>query len=61
MPVSVKPLPQAYEPKEAEPRWQQAWERGKVYAWDESLPREQTYVIDTPPPTVSIQALVVTL
>ena len=49
----MKPLPKNYDHKEAEPRWQQRWEEAKVYAWDESQPRENTFVIDTPPPTVS--------
>ncbi|MDA0781595.1 MAG: valine--tRNA ligase [Rickettsiales bacterium] len=49
----MKPLPNKYDHKETESRWQKAWEENKVYAWDESQPRENTYVIDTPPPTVS--------
>src|ERR1700685_4304921 len=49
----MKPLPKNYDHKEAEPRWQQRWEDGKIHAWDESQPRENTFVIDTPPPTVS--------
>jgi valyl-tRNA synthetase len=49
----MKPLPKKYNHKETESRWQKAWEDAKVYAWDESQPRENTYVIDTPPPTVS--------
>lgn len=49
----MKPLPKNYDHKEAEPRWQQRWEETRVYAWDESQPRENTFVIDTPPPTVS--------
>ncbi|PIR39430.1 MAG: valine--tRNA ligase [Alphaproteobacteria bacterium CG11_big_fil_rev_8_21_14_0_20_39_49] len=49
----MKPLPNKYDHKETESRWQKAWEENRVYAWDESQPRENTYVIDTPPPTVS--------
>lgn len=49
----MKPLPDKYEHGEAESRWQNSWEKADVYRWDSSLPREQTYVIDTPPPTVS--------
>jgi len=49
----MKPLPKNYDHKEAEPRLQQSWEKSGVYAWDESQPRANTFVIDTPPPTVS--------
>lgn len=30
-----------------------AWERDRVYAWDATRPRSETFVVDTPPPTVS--------
>lgn len=36
-----------------EARWPQEWLKNGVYNWDPSVPRDQTYVIDTPPPTVS--------
>jgi valyl-tRNA synthetase len=36
-----------------EARWREAWESKGVYRWDKSAPRAQSYVIDTPPPTVS--------
>lgn len=51
----MKTLPDTYNHSEAEQRWQQAWEGNKVFRWESHLPREQTYVIDTPPPTVSGQ------
>ena len=49
----MKKLPAQYDHKEAEPRLQHQWEYDEVYAWDESQTRENTFVIDTPPPTVS--------
>jgi len=49
----MKTLPKNYDHKEAEPRLQCMWEETHVHAWDESQPRENTFVIDTPPPTVS--------
>lgn len=49
----MKQLPKNYDHKEAEKRLQQEWEKSGVYAWDESQARENTFVIDTPPPTVS--------
>ncbi len=49
----MKPLPQNYDAKESEKRWQRAWAESGVYAWRDDKPRAETYVIDTPPPTVS--------
>ncbi len=49
----MKPLPQNYDHKEREKHWQAEWEKLGVYQWQNDLPREQTFVIDTPPPTVS--------
>lgn len=49
----MKPLPKNYDHKEAESRWQKAWEASGVYHWRDDKPREETFVIDTPPPTVS--------
>jgi valyl-tRNA synthetase len=44
-------LPERYNPKEAEKRWQEQWFKDGVYAWEEN--GGNNYVIDTPPPTVS--------
>lgn len=30
-----------------------AWAEANIYKWDPSRPREETFVVDTPPPTVS--------
>ena len=42
-----------YNHKDAEPKWQKTWYETGIYNWEEEMPREQTFVIDTPPPTVS--------
>jgi valyl-tRNA synthetase len=42
-----------YNHKTREKHWQQHWLDAGTYHWDESATREDTYVIDTPPPTVS--------
>ncbi len=47
------PLPQQYDQAAVEKKWQKHWLEAKTYAWDESVAREDSYVIDTPPPTVS--------
>ncbi|MCB2081049.1 MAG: valine--tRNA ligase [Hyphomicrobiales bacterium] len=49
----MKELPKQYDHKVTEKHWQQYWETTKTYAWDETAPRTDTFVIDTPPPTVS--------
>lgn len=46
-------LPSSYDHKLREKFWQAHWLASETYRWEEDLPREQTYVIDTPPPTVS--------
>lgn len=45
--------PNTYEHSDAEPRWAEAWENMGIYRWDPTKSREQTFVVDTPPPTVS--------
>lgn len=36
-----------------EKKLNQYWQEQKIYHWDKDLPKNETYVIDTPPPTVS--------
>jgi valyl-tRNA synthetase len=37
----------------AEVRWDGEWQSSGIYCWDPSRPREETFVVDTPPPTAS--------
>jgi valyl-tRNA synthetase len=46
-------LPRHFEAAVAEARIAAAWERSEVYRWDPARPRAETFVVDTPPPTVS--------
>lgn len=39
----------------SEQKWQKYWKEKKVYQYDKSESRENTFVVDTPPPTVSGQ------
>lgn len=48
-----KTIPEKYDHKSAEQRWIEAWSEAGVYRWDPSRSREETFVVDTPPPTVS--------
>jgi valyl-tRNA synthetase len=42
-----------YNHKESEKKWQKYWREAKIFAWKNDKPKEETFVIDTPPPTVS--------
>ena len=42
-----------YDHKNLEKRRQKYWKDTLPYKWDSTKPREENYVIDTPPPTVS--------
>jgi valyl-tRNA synthetase len=46
-------LPRHFDSRDAEVRWDRAWEALGIHAWDPARPREETFVVDTPPPTVS--------
>jgi valyl-tRNA synthetase len=46
-------LPPQYDTAATEKKWQAHWREKKTYAWDSKETRENSYVIDTPPPTVS--------
>jgi len=46
-------LPKKYKHDEIETKWRANWEDQGVYKWDPNQPRENTFSVDTPPPTVS--------
>ena len=58
-PIENKPLgknfilAEKYQPKIVEKKWQEYWHHQKIYQFCDDLPKDQTFVIDTPPPTVS--------
>lgn len=49
----MKEFPKKYSILETEQKWQKYWEQEKIYNWDPTYSRDNTFVIDTPPPTVS--------
>ena len=51
----MQELPKHYSYLESEKKWQQIWREQKIYAWDPDAARQDTFVVDTPPPTVSGQ------
>jgi valyl-tRNA synthetase len=46
-------LPKHFDSKLAEDRWQRQWDEWRIYRYDGSRSYEETFKIDTPPPTVS--------
>jgi valyl-tRNA synthetase len=46
-------IPANYLPAAVEPAWCEKWEQEKLYYYDPARPRKETFVVDTPPPTVS--------
>jgi valyl-tRNA synthetase len=49
----MKEIPKNYQHKEKETQWRETWKANRVYSWDPERPRQETFVVDTPPPTVS--------
>lgn len=53
--VTVDPttLPKHFDAPQAEARWDAKWQQDGIYRYDPSRGRDETFVVDTPPPTVS--------
>ncbi len=51
--VDPQSLPRHLDTAEAETRWHAAWQEAGLHHWDPERPRSETFVVDTPPPTVS--------
>ena len=52
-PIDTSALPRRFEPEEAEPRWRARWDELGIHSYDPARPRDETFVVDTPPPTAS--------
>lgn len=46
-------LPKHFEADSVETQWDQRWQESGVYHYDPTRPRQETFVVDTPPPTAS--------
>lgn len=46
-------FPDKYKHIDVEKKWQEYWSQKKVYAWDKTKSRDENFVVDTPPPSVS--------
>lgn len=51
--IDTKQMPSHLDSLNIEQKWDQAWENWGIYSYDKSRSREETFVVDTPPPTVS--------
>lgn len=51
--MGMSEIPKKYKHLEVEERWGKKWDEWGIHSWDESRGREETFVVDTPPPTVS--------
>ena len=51
--IDLEAIPKHFAAAEAERRWDAEWEKQGTYHYDPSRPRSETFVVDTPPPTVS--------
>src|SRR5262245_32002620 len=51
--IDASVLPAHFDAPAAEARWSKEWDRSKIHQYDPARPREETFVVDTPPPTVS--------
>lgn len=51
--VDPTSLPKHFDSTEAERRWDEVWQKTGLFHYDESRGRSETFVVDTPPPTVS--------
>ncbi|MFA7482712.1 MAG: valine--tRNA ligase [Vulcanimicrobiota bacterium] len=49
----MKEIPKKYKHKDLEAGWKAKWKEDRVYSWDPTVGRDNTFVIDSPPPTVS--------
>ena len=49
----MKEIPKKYKHKVLEREWRDTWKSNQVFSWDPTRSREETFVVDSPPPTVS--------
>ncbi|MBP5296413.1 MAG: valine--tRNA ligase [Bacteriovoracaceae bacterium] len=51
--MNLPPLPERPNYQQMEQDWRAFWAQKKTYAWDATKSRQASFVVDTPPPTVS--------
>lgn len=50
---AVDSLPKNYDAALIEKKWMDNWSQTEIYRWNAAKSREETFVVDSPPPTVS--------
>jgi len=50
---AMREIPKSYDHRAAEAAWRERWEAWQLYRFDHDRPREESFLVDTPPPTVS--------
>ncbi|MGV8124943.1 MAG: valine--tRNA ligase [Candidatus Xenobiia bacterium LiM19] len=50
---AVDSLPKSYDAALIEKKWMDNWSQTEIYRWNAAKSREETFVVDSPPPTVS--------
>ena len=51
--IDPEQLPKHFDTQAAEQKYDADWEESGIYRYDPARPRNETFVVDTPPPTVS--------
>lgn len=51
--ADVRHLSSQYDAGSIELKWQECWQESGIYRWGPTRPREETFSVDAPPPTVS--------
>ena len=46
-------IPKSYDHRAAEKAWRERWDAWGIYRFDLTRPREESFIVDSPPPTVS--------
>lgn len=49
----MRTIPEKYDHRAVAAAWSARWEELGIHRWDPTRPREETFAVDTPPPTVS--------
>lgn len=52
-PIDPSQLPKHFDSGQEEEKWAERWDSSGIHRYDPSRPREETFSVDTPPPTVS--------
>ncbi len=51
--IDLDAISKHFDAPAVEARWDETWQRSGTYHYDPGRPRDETFVVDTPPPTAS--------